>query len=49
MQTCMKEVDKVIDESRNQIQNKTLSGATLLNQSLKTFSKPCMYACKNKR
>ena len=46
MQTCMKELDKVIEESRNQMQNKSLSDVTLLNQSLKTFRKPCMYACK---
>ena len=46
MQTCMKEIDKDIRESGNQIQNKSLSGATLLKQLLKTFRKPCMYACK---
>lgn len=46
MRTCMKEIDKDGDESRNQIQNKSLSGATLLSPSPKTFTKPCMYACK---
>jgi len=46
MQTCMKEVDKDIKESRNQIQNKSLSDETLLKQLPKTFRKSCMYACK---
>ena len=46
MQTCMKELDKGIKESRNQIQNKSLSGATLLKQLPETFRKSCMYACK---
>jgi hypothetical protein len=46
MQTCMKELDKAIEESRNQIQNKSLSGVTLLNKALKTIRKSCMYACK---
>ena len=46
MQTCMKAIDKNVKESRNQIQNKSLSGATLLKQLSKTLRKSCMYACE---